>query len=130
MHNVWAQPSRCSPNGALLKHGAIQRASVTPSGNSLYYTHMNPKRIGSYKRPEHNTRSSGWDFAYTAPWDGQRHRHKVARIYMPQRKHVHCHPTNKTVNNYWAIEFEAASHFKSPLMGWTSGTHDSFAIGT
>lgn len=130
MRNVWAQPSRCSPNGQLLQHGAIQRASVTLDAMSLRYTHMNPKRIGHFKRPEHNTKSSNVDNAYTAPWDTQRHRHKIARIYMPQRKHVHCHPTNKTVGKYWAIEFDSATHFKSPLMGWTSATHDSFACGT
>ena len=30
VHNVWATPSRCSPNGEKLKDGAIQRMSVVP----------------------------------------------------------------------------------------------------
>ena len=31
--NVWAQPSRKSPNAEQLKDGAIQRASVSTSGD-------------------------------------------------------------------------------------------------
>ena len=45
---------------------------------------------------------------------------------MPQRKHVHCHPADKTIGNYWVVDFETESTFKSPLMQWTSGTCDTF----
>ena len=43
---------------------------------------------------------------------------------MPQRKHVHCHPTNKNMGKYWAIEFSSIGNHKSPLMGWRSGSQD------
>ena len=45
---------------------------------------------------------------------------------MPQRKHVHCHPADKTIGNYWVVDFETESTFKSPLMQWTSGSNDCF----
>ena len=45
---------------------------------------------------------------------------------MPQRKHVHCHPADKTIGKYWAVDFETQSTFKSPLMQWTSATDDAF----
>ena len=59
-----------------------------------------------------------------APWDRQIYRHKIARIYMPQRKHVHCHPQNKNWGKGWAIEFDSWGQYKSPLMGWTTASHD------
>ena len=46
---------------------------------------------------------------------------------MPQRKHVHCHPSNKTDGKYWAIEFASDGCYKSPLMGWTRATMDSYS---
>ena len=61
-----------------------------------------------------------------APWDTQLARNKIARIYMPQKKHVHCHPTNKTMGKFWAIDFESMGCYKSPLMGWTSASHDTY----
>jgi hypothetical protein len=45
---------------------------------------------------------------------------------MPQNKHVHLHPTNNLKGNYWAIDFENWGAFKSPTMGWTSGSQDTF----
>lgn len=59
-----------------------------------------------------------------APWDTQMMRNRVVRIYMPQRKHVHCHPTDKTVGKGWAMQFDNWGSYKSPLMGWNNGTHD------
>ena len=46
---------------------------------------------------------------------------------MPQRKHVHCHPTNKTYGNYWTVELEHAGSFRSKLMGWGRSTLDPVA---
>ena len=46
---------------------------------------------------------------------------------MPQRKHLHCHPTDHRPNNHWAIEFDSAGQWKSPLMGWTSATADTYS---
>lgn len=125
--NVWAQPSRCSPNGEKLKDGAIQRASVVPSGVNMTHTHMNPEKIGAFKRAEHNVKSSGLDSRHIDPWTTHTHRHKIARIYMPQRKHVHNHPTDKRPNNHWAIEFDSWGAYKSPLMGWTSASSDTYS---
>ena len=56
------------------------------------------------------------------------HRYKIARIYMPQRKHVHCHPSNKNIGNYWAIDFPSYGHYKSPLMGWGKATRDMYSF--
>ena len=49
---------------------------------------------------------------------------------MPQRKHVHCHPTDNRPNSHWAIEFSNWGSYKSPLMGWTSATSDTFSSVT
>ena len=62
----------------------------------------------------------------SSPWEMQTHRHKIARIYMKQRKHVHCHPTNKTDGEGWTIDFGTIGNHKSPLMGWSRGTQDMF----
>ena len=43
---------------------------------------------------------------------------------MPQRKHVHCHPTDKTIGKGWAMQFDNWGSYKSPLMGWNNGSHD------
>lgn len=51
-------------------------------------------------------------------------RARVVRIFMPQRKHVHCHPQNKTIGKYWVIQCDNWGSYKSPLMGWTNGTQD------
>lgn len=45
---------------------------------------------------------------------------------MPMRKHVHCHPSNKTIGKGWVLEFDNWGSYKSPLMGWTNGSHDVF----
>ena len=124
-NNVWATPSRLSPNGEKLKDGAIQRASVSVQGDALRFVKANPDGIGFYKREELNTKASS-GYCWSSPWDKQDNRYRVARIYMPQRKHVHCHPTNKTDGTYWAIDFGNWGMHKSPLMGWKSGTQDVY----
>ena len=50
----------------------------------------------------------------------------MAHIFMPQKKHVHNHPADKTIGKFWAIEFDTKDTFKSPLMQWTSGSNDAF----
>lgn len=125
--NVWCTPSRSSPNGEKLKDGAIQRASVSAQGDMLEYVKANPDGIGAYKREELNVKASGKYYVWSSPWDSQAQRHKIARIYMPQRKHVHCHPSNKTDGTYWAIDFATWGQYKSPLMGWSRGTLDTMS---
>ena len=44
---------------------------------------------------------------------------------MNQKKHVHCHPTNKTPGHGWTIDFSTWGNHKSPLMGWGKGTQDT-----
>ena len=44
---------------------------------------------------------------------------------MPQKKHTHNHPYNKQIGKGWAIQFDNWGAFKSPLMGWSSASHDS-----
>ena len=124
--NVWAQPSRRSPNGQKLKDGAIQRASVSTSGDQLEYVKANPQGIGFYKREELNVKASGGAFYWSSPADTQEQRYKIARIYMKQQKHVHCHPSNKTDGQGWTIDFGSWGHHKSPLMGWSKGTADTY----
>lgn len=65
---MWATPSRDSPNGAKLVHGAIQRQSVTPDEMSRKYTHLNTDKIGVYKRPEHNVKASSSAHRWISPW--------------------------------------------------------------
>ena len=120
--NVYAAPSRLSPNGPQLKDGAVQRASVQVDRNDLHYK-TNTDKVGVYKREELNIRASAGAESLT-PWDGQNHRYRIARIYMPQVKHCHNHPSNKTIGNYWAIDFASQGVFKSPLMGWSRGNMD------
>lgn len=60
-------------------------------------------------------------------WEAQYAQTRIARIYHSTRKHVHCHPTNKTIGKHWIVEFESASSYKSPLMYWNSATTDVFA---
>lgn len=122
--NVWATPSRSSPNAEKLVHGAVQRQSVSVPRERLSFTHMNPEKIGVYKRPEHNVKCSTTAHNWMAPWDTQMMRNRVVRIYMPQRKHVHCHPSDKTIGKGWVMQFDNWGSYKSPLMGWTNGSHD------
>ena len=58
--------------------------------------------------------------------DFARYQNKIARIYMPQKKHLHCHPADKTIGKYWVIEFATENAYKSPLMQWSSGGTDPF----
>ena len=123
VNNVWAQPSRSSPNGEKLKDGAIQRASVSTQGDALEFVKANPAGIGTYKREELNTKASQFASFWAAPWDRIGiNQARVCRIYMPQRKHLHCHPTDKTDGTYWAIDFHTVGMHKAPLMGWKSGS--------
>ena len=45
---------------------------------------------------------------------------------MPQKKHVHCHPADKTIGKFWAIDFPTESTFKSNLMNWSNSSNDGF----
>lgn len=123
--NIWATASRDSPNAEKLLDGAIQRQSVSVSYLDKQFVSQS-NGVGSYKRPELNVRASAGSRKWTSPWDMQRYRYKVARIYMPQNKHVHFHPTNKSKGNYWALDFADWGSYKNPTMGWTSGTQDTF----
>ena len=121
--NIWAIPSRSSPNAAKLKDGAIQRASVAPDFDNLHVK-QNPDMVGYYKRSELNEKASRTAYIHSNIWDNAPHRDRVARIYQPQKKHVHNVPSFKNIGKYWVIEFESWGTYKSPLMGWTSGTED------
>ena len=57
-NNVWAIPSRSSPNAEKLKDGAAQRMSVSLNRDKPQVS-LNPDRVGFYKRPELNERASG-----------------------------------------------------------------------
>ena len=125
-YSLEATPSRHSPNAAKLIDGAIQRASVQPARNQMSMT-RNSEKVGMSRRPHQGVNSSGSAGMTTDPYtDFVKHQRKIARIYMPQRKHVHCHPADKTIGKYWAVDFETESTFKSPLMQWTSATNDAF----
>ncbi len=67
--NIWATPSRRSPNGEQLKDGAIQRASVMTSGDELRFVKANPDGVGFYKREELNVRASSGSVVWSNPWD-------------------------------------------------------------
>ena len=68
-NNIWAQPSRASPNGEKLKDGAIQRMSVTDQGAKLRNVAANPDGIGFYKREELNVKSGPGSYVWSNPWD-------------------------------------------------------------
>ena len=119
-------PSAASPNAEKLKDGAIQRMSVSPDRDARHVK-VNTDKVGFYKRAELNERASGSAYIHSTPWEGQFYRQKIARIYHPQRKHVHNHPTNKQIGKHWVIEFESWGNYKSPLMHWTSATQDTFS---
>ena len=124
--NIWATPSRSSPNADKLKDGAIQRMSVTDQGSGLRNVAANPDGIGFYKREELNVKAGPGSYVWSSPWEDQVNRYRVARIYMPQRKHVHCHPTNKSDGVGWRIDFGTQGHYRSALMGWSRATHDTW----
>lgn len=56
-NNIWAIPSRSSPNAAKLIDGAIQRQSVVPDRFNLHVK-SNTDKVGFYKREELNERAS------------------------------------------------------------------------
>ena len=127
-NNPHAVVSRDHPNAEKLADGAVQRGSVMANNDEVRYTSQNPNKIGSYKRAEVN-RMVERENIWSSPWDdGARCRNKVCRIYMPQSKHLHCHPTNKQYGKYWALDFATDGHYKSPLMGWTRGSQDPYSF--
>jgi len=126
-YNIWATPSRDSPNADRLKDGAIQRMSVSVPDDRIGHVSLNPEGIGSYKRAELNTRASPGFARNSNPGQSQVYRYKIARIYMPQKKHLHCHPADKSIGHYWAIDFPSWGHYKSPLMGWGRATRDTYS---
>ena len=69
--NIWATPSRKSPNGEKLKDGAIQRASVMTQGDELRFVKANPDGVGFYKREELNVKASRGSIMWSNPWDTQ-----------------------------------------------------------
>ena len=79
-------------------------------------------------RPVQGRNTGGALWLYSDPFTNayHHHAHRRAHIYIPERKHCHNHPTDKTDGKYWAITFETDSTFKSNLMNWTSATLDSF----
>ena len=124
-NNIYSHPSRFSPNALKLKDGAIQRASVQPPRSGLAFK-VNKDQVGVTKRANPGVLSSG-NIAMTDTWtDMARFQNRSARIYMPQRKHLHCHPSDKTIGKYWVIDFETTSTYKSPLMQWSSASLDPF----
>jgi hypothetical protein len=100
--------------------------SVSPHREELHVK-TNPERIGFYKREELNERSSRGALMHSNFAEPQIYRSKIARIYQPQKKHVHNHPNNKTIGKTWVIEFESWGVYKSPLMFWTSATQDTYS---
>lgn len=91
-------------------------------------THIreNPDKIGKYKREELNERANN-AVLRSCPWETTDYDRKIARIYHPSKKHVHNHPANKKIGKHWVIEFESWGVFKSPLMGWSTASLDTFS---
>ena len=87
----------------------------------------NPEKVGFYKREELNERTSRTAYVTSNIWDTNEYKNKIARIYHPQKKHVHNHPANKQIGKHWVIEFESAGTYKSPLNFWTTATQDTFS---
>ncbi len=121
--NIYAYPSRSSPNAAKLIDGAIQRQSVQPDRDNLHYK-GNVDKVGAYKREELNARASNSSTRHSCIHDSQMYRSKIARIYHPEKKHVHDTPRNKELGNYWVIEFESWGQWRHPLMHWGSASQD------
>jgi ETC complex I subunit conserved region len=99
---------------------------VQPDRHALQVA-ANPEKIGFYKREELNEVASRSAYIHSNPWDMQIYRSKIARIYHPQKKHVHNHPNNKNIGKHWVIEFESWGTYKSPLNFFTSGTRDTYS---
>ena len=113
----------------------MQRKAVALDFTELNFVKANKDKVGFYKREELNAKASNAMYCHSDPGNTQDHRYRVCRIYMPQMKHCHNHPTNKTPGNYWAIEFDNWGSNKSQLMGWSKSTHDvygnlSISVGT
>ena len=119
-NNIYAVPTRASPNAAKLIDGAIQRASVQPSRTNVHVA-LNKEQAGFSAKPFQGTTSSGVGVWTSDPWgDFASYQNKTCRIYMKQTGHNHNHPEDKTEGTYWHLEFPHNT-FKSPLMGWNSG---------
>ena len=87
---------------------------------------VNTDKVGVTQRPMQGVRSSGSGNILGDPFsDFSKITNRTARIYMPQKKHVHNHPQDKTIGKYWVIDFPITSTYKSPLMQWTSGSLDA-----
>ena len=124
--NYAAMPSVNNPNAAKLKDGAIQRASVELPFDKIT-TSQNPDKIGLRRRPHQGVESSGSAHISTETnTNWVKYQNKVARIYMPEKKHVHNHPCNKLIGKQWVIDLEHEGSFKSPLMQWTTASLDPF----
>ncbi len=67
-NNIWAIPSRSSPNASKLIDGAIQRASVLPDRSQVAVLE-NTERVGLYKREENNERASRSLLMHSNVWD-------------------------------------------------------------
>ena len=91
------------------------------------FVSQNKRGAGYFSRPDLSTHASTSGYVNSCVFDGTHNRYRVARIYMPQKKHVHCHPTNKTPGNYWTVELEHGGTYRSPLMGWGRGSLDPVA---
>ncbi len=73
VNNVWAIPSRQTPNAEKLLDGAIQRMSVLPDRYDLQVK-ANTEKVGFYKRAEVNERASRSFYIHSNPWDAQIYR--------------------------------------------------------
>ena len=88
---------------------------------------VNTDKVGVTRRPNPGYNSSGSVLISSDIWTNfNAFQNKMARIYMPQRKHLHCHPADKTIGKYWVIDFATESTYKSPLMQWSSSSRDPF----
>jgi len=57
--------------------------SVSVPEDKLAWTHLNPEKIGSYKRSELNVKASTTAHKWMGIADDTKYRSKIARIYMP-----------------------------------------------
>ena len=125
-NNFAAVKSVNNPNALKLQDGAIQRGSVEPGRHEIHSA-INTDKVGLRRRPHQGVQSSGSAHITTETnTNWAKLANKVARIYMPERKHVHNHPCDKTIGKYWVLDLEHESTYKSPLMQWTSASTDCF----
>ena len=65
--NVWATPSRSSPNADKLQDGAVQRKAVTLDEVELNFVKANKDKVGFYKREELNAKASLATYCHSDP---------------------------------------------------------------